>query len=92
MSPAKFSWIPKVDLYPLFTVFGAAIGVVGYASYRGIAHNPSVSLTQQQKQDVTDETGWTLERANKYYHSIFRSAALSRATGEERPDVRIMRF
>lgn len=28
--------------YPLFTVFGAAIGVVGYASYRAIAHNPSV--------------------------------------------------
>jgi hypothetical protein len=92
MSPAKFSWVPKADLYPLFTVFAAAIGVVSYSSYRAIAHNPSVSLTQQQKQDVTDETGWTLERARKYYNSVFRTAALTRYSGEERPDVRIMRF
>ena len=33
---------PCLCRYPLFTVFAAAIGVVSYASYRGIAHNPSV--------------------------------------------------
>lgn len=102
---------------------GVAIGVLGYCSYRAIAHNPDVhvrlrallpcfgavaahtcpacclrmrlgrppllgapprpplQLTKAHKQDGAAESGITLERAQLYYHSIFRKAKAMRTDG-----------
>jgi hypothetical protein len=88
-----FTWVPKVDLYPLFTVCGAAVGFCSYAVYRNLANNPDVHINRAHRTDGAGEHPLTAARAQAYYGSVFRSLASFRrpATGEERPDVRIMR-
>ncbi|PSC67242.1 hypothetical protein C2E20_9078 [Micractinium conductrix] len=70
---------PKPDFYPLLLASGTALGTAVYCSYRAIALNPDVHLTAEHKHDELKETPITLNRAQAYYHSIFRSAWRKRA-------------
>lgn len=90
MSPAKFSWVPKVDLWPLFTVCGAAVGFCGYSSYRHLAKNPEVLISRTGERTNGAGEKITLESAASYRPSFFRNLALRRYTaGAERPNVNI---
>ncbi|KAI7845125.1 hypothetical protein COHA_001330 [Chlorella ohadii] len=77
--------------YPLLTVVGVAASTVVYCSYRALAHNPDVHLSKIHKHDELSESAEHMERAEKYWHSIFRKAWLSRVHDGDVVDARMMR-
>lgn len=82
-------FMPSVDFLPLFSVFGAAMTVVAYCSYRAIALNPDVHLSTTHKHDELHESGITLSRAHAYHNSIFRKAWRSRTAADGATDTHI---
>ncbi|KAL4420320.1 hypothetical protein ABPG77_010225 [Micractinium sp. CCAP 211/92] len=82
-------FMPSLDFLPLFTVFGTAMGVVAYCSYRAITLNPDVHLSATHKHDELHESGITLKRAEAYYDSIFRKAWHARTGGDGETDTKI---
>ncbi|PSC68150.1 B12D [Micractinium conductrix] len=98
MSPAKaaFSWVPKVDLYPLFATCGLAVGFCAYSSFRHFWTNPDVHLVKGHRMDGCGEHPAAASRAEGWQTSVFRSWASLRkpdfAAGEDRPDTRIFRM
>ncbi|KAL4447583.1 hypothetical protein ABPG75_004802 [Micractinium tetrahymenae] len=82
MSPARaaFSWVPKADLWPLFSVCGLAVAFCGYSSYRHLAKNPEVLISRQGERANGAGEKMTLEGAASYKPSFFRNLALQRYT------------
>lgn len=90
MSPRAFTWVPKVDLYPLFATCGLALGFCGYSSYRHLAKNPEVLIDRKGERANGAGEKLTLEGAAAYRPSVFRNLALRRYTeGAERPNTNI---
>ncbi|KAL4419610.1 hypothetical protein ABPG77_001664 [Micractinium sp. CCAP 211/92] len=92
MSPtrAAFSWAPKVDLWPLFTVCGAALGFCAYQSYRHLAKNPEVYVSKQGERSNGAGEKISPQDAAAYKPSFFRNLAMRRYTpGADRPNVNI---
>lgn len=92
MSPARaaFSWWPKADLWPLFSVCGAALVFCGYSSYRHLAKNPEVCVNRQGERVNGAGEMMSPQDAAAYKPSFFRNLALRRYTaGADRPNVNI---
>ncbi|PRW60743.1 major facilitator superfamily transporter [Chlorella sorokiniana] len=78
--------------YPLLMVVGVAASTVVYCSYRALAYNPDVHLSVAHKHDELGESAEHIQRAEKYWDSIFRKAWLSRVHDGDVVDARMMRF
>lgn len=93
MVAGRFTWVPKVDLYPLLGTCGLAIVFCGYSSLRHLWSNPDVHIDKAHRTDGAGEHPKGALRAEEYSWSIFRSLAAYRnpSGAQDRPDTRIMR-